>query len=360
MKSKLKMQKTQRSMKKMQVNSKDIDFYNLGFGFIETNKMFISDYKNGNWDEGNLVPLGLIQLSPAASILNYGQGIFEGLKALRAKNGTITLFRPEENAKRFNRSAERLFMPRIDSKKFVDSIKKVVKANEEYIPPYESGGSLYIRPLMIGSGPILGIAPADEYKFIIFSSPVGPYFPEGFKAIDLEISTKYTRSSVGGTGFSKSCSNYAGTMMPAKEAKSRGFSQVLYLDSIHREYVNEVGAANFCAVMDNTLVTPELDGTILEGITLKSVLKLSEKKLNMRTEERKLSYKELFTDACTECFCTGTAAVITPIGSVQIEHSLKVFNKKLPGEITTKLYQLLTGIQRLEIKDDFNWIHEIS
>jgi len=343
----------------MQVNSERIDYYNLGFGFIETNEMFISDHKNGKWDDGKLVPLGMIQLSPAATILNYGQGIFEGLKALRAKNGKITLFRPEENAKRFNKSAERLLMPSMDTKKFVSCIEKVVKANENYIPPYESGGSLYIRPLMIGSGPILGISPAEEYKFIIFVSPVGPYFPEGFNTINLEISKKYTRASYGGTGFSKTCSNYAGTMKPAKEAKSRGFSQVLYLDSIHRKYLNEVGAANFCAIIHDKLVTPELDGTILEGITLKSVLELAEKKLDMLVEERKISYKEIFKKSCTECFCTGTAAVITPIGSVYVDGTTKIFNKKQPGEITTKLYNLLTGIQRLELKDEFNWIHEV-
>ena len=343
----------------MQINSKEIDFYNLGFGFIETNEMYISDYKNGNWDEGRLLPLGMIQLSPAAGILNYGQGIFEGLKALRAKNGKITLFRPEENAKRFNKSAERLLMPTIDIRKFVKNIEMVVKANEEFIPPYESGGSLYIRPLMIGSGPILGIAPAEEYKFIIFSSPVGPYFPNGFSAIDLEISKIYTRASHGGTGFSKTCSNYAGTMKPAKEAKSRGFSQVLYLDSIHRKFINEVGAANFCAVINNKLITPELDGTILEGITLKSVLELAEKKLALQVEERKISYKELFKKSCTECFCTGTAAVITPIGSVHVEGTKKIFNDNQPGEITTKLYNLLIGIQKLKLKDEFNWIHEV-
>ncbi|MFX1274282.1 MAG: branched-chain amino acid aminotransferase [Promethearchaeota archaeon] len=344
----------------MQIESKKIDFYNLGFSFIKTKVMFVSNYKDGRWDEGDIIPLGNIEISPAACVLNYGQGIFEGLKALRAKNGKITLFRPDENAKRLNKSAERLMMPSYDPIRFVEKIKTVVKANEEYIPPYESGGSLYIRPLMIGSGPMLGIRPAEEYKFIIFTSPVGAYFPEGFKAINLEISKKYTRSSPGGTGFSKTCSNYAGTMKPAKEAKQRGFSQVLYLDSIQREYINEVGAANFCAIIDNTLTTPQLDGTILEGITLKSVLELAEKKLYLRIEERKISYRELFKESCTECFCTGTAAVITPIGSVQIEENEKIFNNRKPGEVTTKLYDLLTGIQRLEIKDEFNWIYEVK
>ena len=343
------------------MNSKSvgIDFYNLGFGFIETNYMFVSDYKNGKWDEGRLMPLGSIKISPAASVLNYGQGIFEGMKALRSKNGEITLFRPEENGKRLNISAERLLMPQYDTTIFIEHIKKVVKANEEFIPPYDSGGSLYIRPIMICSGPVLGINPAEEYKFIIFTSPVGPYFPDGFKTIDLEITKKYTRASSGGTGSTKTCSNYAGTMKPATEAKKNGYTQVLYLDAEKREYINEAGVANFCALINGNLTTPKRDGTILDGITLKSVLVLAEKKLDLEVEERDISYKELFRTSCNEAFCTGTAAVITPIGSVSINNNIKVFNNKDPGEITTKLYNLLTGIQRLEIKDGFGWIMKV-
>ena len=343
----------------MNAKSVDIDFYNLGFGFIETNYMFVSDYKNGKWDEGRLMPLGSIKISPAASVLNYGQGIFEGMKALRGKNFEITLFRPEENGKRLNISAERLLMPTYDTTKFIENVKKVVKANEEFIPPYDSGGSLYVRPIMIGSGPVLGINPAEEYKFIIFTSPVGPYFPDGFRTIDLEITKKYTRASPGGTGSTKTCSNYAGTMKPAMEAKKNGYAQVIYLDAEKREYINEAGVANFCALINGKLTTPKRDGTILDGITLKSVLVLAEKKLDLQIEEREISYKELFKDSCNEAFCTGTAAVITPIGLVSINNNIKVFNNKEPGEITTKLYDLLTGIQRLEIEDDFDWIMKV-
>ncbi|MBA7696135.1 putative branched-chain-amino-acid aminotransferase [subsurface metagenome] len=339
------------------MNAKNIgiDFYNLGFKFIETKMMFVSDYKDGEWDEGKLVPFGTFEISPAACALNYGQTIFEGMKALRAKNGDITLFRPSENAKRLNKSAERLLMPKYALNKFIDAVKAVVKANEEFIPPYDSGGALYIRPLLIGNGSMLGVAPAEEFKFIIFVSPVGPYFPEGFKAIDIEISKKYTRASQGGTGFTKMGGNYAGTMRPAKEAKKKGFAQVLYLDSVHLEYINEVGAANFCAVIDSTLVTPKFTGTILEGITVKSVLELAEKKLGVKIEQRDISYKELFKENCTETFCTGTAAVITPIGSITMEEKTRVFNNHEPGELTLKLYKLLTGIQRLEIEDEFGW-----
>jgi branched-chain amino acid aminotransferase len=343
----------------MKAKSLNIDFYNLGFKFIETRMMFVSDYKNGKWDKGKLVPFGPLEISPAACALNYGQTIFEGLKALRAVNGDITLFRPDENAKRLNKSAERLLMPNYDVNNFIEAVKKVVKANEEFIPPYDSGGSLYIRPLLIGSGPMLGVAPAEEYKFIIYLSPVGPYFPEGFKAIDIEISKKYTRASQGGTGFTKMGGNYAGTMKPAKEAKEKGFAQILYLDSVHFEYINEVGAANFCAIIDDKLVTPKFIGTILEGITVKSVLELAERKLGIDVEQRNISYKELFKDTCTEAFCSGTAAIITPIGSITMDDKARTFNNHEPGELTIKLYELLTGIQRLEIKDDFGWIFTV-
>ncbi|MBY8981764.1 MAG: branched-chain amino acid aminotransferase [Candidatus Lokiarchaeota archaeon] len=338
------------------MNPEDIDFYDLGFEFIETKQMFISNFKNGQWDEGKLIPFGPFEISPAACVLNYGQGIFEGMKALEAKTGEIVLFRPIENAKRLNMSANRLLMPNYNEDIFIEAVKKVVKINKEYIPPYDSGGALYIRPLMIGSGPILGVAPAEEYKFIIYTVPVGPYFPEGFKAIDLEISKEYTRAAPGGTGFAKTCCNYAGTMKPAKETKSKGFAQIIYLDASNMEYIDEVGTANFFAIIDDILVTPKLKGTILPGITRKSVLEIAENKLGVKTEERDISYKELFRESCSEAFCTGTAAVITPIGSVKIDDEKRIFNNSEPGEITEKLYNLLTGIQRLEIEDEFGWI----
>lgn len=342
------------------MDAKDIDFYSLGFNFIETKTMWVSDYKDGKWDDKGLVPFGPFEISPGACVLNYGQGIFEGMKALRAKTGDIVLFRPEENGKRINESTDRMLMPNYNVKKFVEAVKQVVRANEEYIPPYDSGGALYIRPLLIGNGPILGVAPAKEYKFIIFTVPVGPYFPEGFKAIDLEISKKYTRAAPGGTGFSKTCCNYAGTMKPTKETKAKGFAQIIYLDAVSMEYIDEVGTANFFAVINGKVATPRIKGTILPGITRKSVLKIAAKKLGMEIEERDISYMELFEDSCTETFCTGTAAVITPIGSVTFENQKKIWNNGEPGEITKKLYNLLTGIQRMEIEDDFGWVVKVE
>ena len=341
------------------VNPKDIDFYSLGFSFMATKSMFISSYKNGSWDEGRLVPFGNIEISPAACVLNYGQGIFEGMKALRAKSGEITLFKPEENGKRFNYSARRLLMPEYDNDDFINVIKKVVKANEEFIPPYDSGGALYIRPMLFGSGPMLGVASAKEFTFIIFTVPVGPYFPEGFKGIDLEISKKYTRAAPGGTGSTKTICNYAGTMLPAKEAKARGFAQIIYLDAVNLEFIEEVGAANFFGLINGKLVTPRKTGTILEGITRESILEIASKKVGIEIEERDISYKELFEDSCTEVFCSGTAAVITPIASVSLEGQKKVFNNREPGEYTKQIYELLRGIQYLDIEDEFEWITKV-
>lgn len=341
------------------VEPKDIDFYSLGFNFLETKSMFVSDYKDGKWDEGKLIPFGNIEISPAACVLNYGQGIFEGMKALRTKSGEITLFRPEENGKRFNYSARRLLMPEYDIDKFIEVIKKVVKANENYIPPYDSGGALYIRPMLFGSGPMLGVASAKEFKLIIFTVPVGPYFPEGFKGIDLKISKKYTRAAPGGTGSTKTICNYAGTMLPAKEAKAKGFAQIIYLDAVNLEYIEEVGAANFFGLIEGKLATPRKTGTILEGITRESILEIASEKLGIDVEERDISYKEIFEESCTEVFCSGTAAVITPIASVSLEGRKRIFNNGEPGEITKKIYELLTGIQYLDIDDEFRWITKV-
>ncbi len=341
------------------MDPKEIDFYSLGFNFIETKMMYTADYKDGKWSDGKLVPFANFEISPAACVLNYGQGIFEGMKALRTKKGDITLFRPRENAKRLNSSASRMLMPNYDIELFIKALKQVVKANEDYIPPYDSKGALYIRPLMIGNGPVLGVKPALEYKLIIFTVPVGPYFPQGFKGIDLEISTIYTRAAPGGTGSAKTCSNYAGSMLPVKETKSKGFSQVIFLDAVNREFIEEVGTANFFAVIDGNLVTPKTSGTILPGITRKSILELSKKKLGIMTEERDISYREIFEESCTETFCAGTAAVITPIKSVVLEDKKRIFSDGEPGETTRKLYELLIGIQRMDIEDDLGWIVKV-
>jgi len=312
----------------------------VGFSYDEATQVLTVEFNSGSRYDYYDVP----------------ERIFEGMKALKAKSGEITLFRPKENAKRFNKSATRLLMPTFDEHRFLDAIKNVVIANKEYIPPYESGGALYIRPIMFADGPILGVKPADKYKIIIFTVPVGPYFPEGFHGINLKITKEYTRAAPGGTGDAKTICNYAGTMKPAKQVKEEGYAQVIYLDAVHKEFIEEVGTANFFAVIEGKLITPPTKGTILEGITRKSIITLGREKLGMKVEERDISYKELFKDSCKEAFCSGTAAVVTPIASVAFEDQKVVYNEGKPGDITSEIYQTLTGIQRLEIKDEFNWI----
>ncbi|NHI93251.1 MAG: branched-chain amino acid aminotransferase [Candidatus Lokiarchaeota archaeon] len=336
--------------------SDKIDWDNLGFDFLPTKTMWLSECEDGKtWKDKGLVPFKNFEISPAACVLNYGQGIFEGMKALRTKNDEIVLFRPIENGKRFKDSAERLCIPPYDPNKFVEAVKKVVKANVEYIPPYGKG-ALYIRPVMWGTGPMLGVAPAPSYTFIIWVSPVGPYFKTGFNPIKLEISKKYHRAAPKGVGAAKTICNYAPTMLPAIETKKKGFAQIIYLDAANEKYIEEVGTANFFAVLDEVLVTPRApkDGSILPGVTRKSVVQLAKEKLGMRVEERDVSYEEVFE--ASEVFCTGTAAVVTPIGSIAFEGKEYTYNNFKVGAITQKLYDLLTKIQLRELDDPYGWV----
>jgi len=308
------------------------------------------------WEPGALVPFGPIQINPCAGVLNYGQGVFEGMKAQRTKKNEILLFRPLDNGKRMEESSARMTMPPYDAQKYVYWVKKVVTANEEYVPPYGKG-SLYIRPILFGSGPVLGVAPAPSYTFIIFVVPVGPYFKSGFKPIKLEITKQYHRSATKGTGNVKTVCNYAGTIKPALETHARGFDQLIYLDAMHEKYIEEVGTANFFCVLNGEVVTPKL-GSILPGITRASIITLAKDKLKINVIERDISYEEVF-DA-SEVFCTGTAAVVTPIGSITFEGKEHIFNNFKVGKVTQDLYDLLTGIQLGEKPDPYNWVVKVK
>lgn len=335
----------------------NIDWDNLGFSYIPTKTMYMT-MKEGDkpWEEGKLIPFGEFKINPCAGVLNYGQGVFEGMKAQRTKKNEILLFRTLDNGKRMEEGCIRMSMPPFDPEKFVYWIKKVVAANEEYIPPYGKG-SLYIRPILFGSGPVLGVAPAPSYTFIIFVVPVGPYFKEGFKPIKLEITKKYHRAATKGTGNVKTVCNYAGTILPAIETHERGFDQLIYLDATHELYIEEVGTANFFCVLNGELVTPKL-GSILPGMTRASVMKLAEEKLEMNVIERDIAYEEVF-DA-SEVFCTGTAAVVTPIGSITFEDEEHVINDFQVGKVTQDLYDLLTGIQLGELPDPYSWVLKVK
>ncbi len=334
-----------------------IDWDKLGFEYIPTKTMFWTTQEgNQPWSEGELKPFGPFQINPCAGVLNYGQGVFEGMKAQRTKTNEILLFRPLENGKRMKESCIRVSIPPYDPEKFVYWVKQVVKVNLDYIPPYGKG-ALYIRPIIAGTGPVLGVAPAPSYTLIIFVVPVGAYFKTGFNPIKLEISKKYHRAAPRGTGNAKFIGNYAGTIIPAIETHHRGYDQVIYLDAAHDKYIEEVGTANFFCVLDGKVVTPKL-GSILPGITRDSVLKLAADQLKLKVEERDVSYEEVFK--ASEVFCTGTAAVVTSIGSIAFEGKEYVFNNFKVGPITQKLYDLLTKIQLGELKDPYGWVVNIK
>lgn len=338
------------------VKPEEIDFDNLGFAYIATKTMFWATHDGTKWTDGELRPFGTFEINPAACILNYGQGVFEGMKAQRTKQNELVLFRPLENAIRCKESCERLCIPPYDPQKFVYWVKQVVKANADYVPPYGKG-ALYIRPIIFGSGPILGVAPAPSYTMIIFVIPVGPYFKEGFNPIKLEISKKYHRAAPKGTGNIKYVGNYAGTMLPSEETHAAGFAQIIYLDAAEEKYIEEVGTANFFCVVDGILLTPQL-GSILPGVTRKSVIELARDQLGMSVEERNVRYEEVFK--ASEVFCTGTAAVVTPIGSIMFEGKQYIFNDFKVGEITQKLYDLLTEIQLQERDDPYGWVENVN
>jgi len=336
---------------------KSINWENLGFDINAADKMFIANYKDGKWDDGRIVDYGKVSIFPSAVILNYGQGIFEGMKAYRTKDGRIAMFRPYDNAKRLNNGCRRLCMPEIDEDFFVGSIVKLLKENEEYIPPYGKG-DLYIRPILFGSGEMLGVNPAMEYTFIIYMSPVGPYFKGGFNGIRLEIRDDFHRAPLYGTGGIKAVGNYAASLYPKKIVKASGYDEVLYLDARVSTYIEEVGSANFFMLKDEILSTPKLLGSILPGITRDSILKIGKEVLGLKPIERDIRYDEIF-DA-DELFCSGTAAVVTPISLVAYKGNEYTIGDGKPGDVTKTLYAELKGIQLGEREDRFGWFYEVK
>lgn len=336
---------------------KQIDWDNLEFDINPAEKMFVARHTKGVWDSGGIVDYGTIQLFPSAVILNYGQGLFEGMKAYRTKDNRIAMFQPHANARRLNDGCRRLCMPELDEDFFVESIKALVRENRDYVPPYGKG-DLYIRPILFGSGQMLGVSPATEYMFIIFMSPVGPYFKGGFSGIHLQICTDYHRASLLGTGGVKAVGNYAASLMPKALARDEGFDEVLYLDARCSTYVEEVGSANFFLIKNGILSTPRLGGSILPGTTREEVLMLAEHSFKLIPQGRDIRYDELFT--AEELFCTGTAAVITPILSVTHEGKPHTIGNGKPGALTRKLYDELKGIQLGERPDIFNWLTYID
>ena len=335
---------------------KDIDWDKLTFSLTPTDTMYVSKTTAEDpWMPGDLRPYGNIEISPAAGVLNYGQGLFEGMKAYRTAKDRVVFFRPDENARRMQRGADRLKMPPVPESIFIDAVEQVVQANIDYLPPM-GRGAMYVRPLLMGSGPVLGVAPAPSYSFMVYVTPVGPYFKGGMKAIDLLISDEFHRAAPGGSGGVKAIGNYAPGMMPSRIAKSKGYAEVIYLDARTSTYIEEVGAANFFCVKDNVLYTPELTGTILPGITRASIIALA-RHLGYDVHEEKVSAE--FAMSADEAFCCGTAAVISPIGSITHEDRKVTYGDGSPGIMTTTLYDMLTGIQNEKEEDIFGWLHEV-
>ena len=319
--------------------------------------MFISHWENGtNWTDGKLIPFGNISMSPAAGVLNYGQGIFEGMKAFRTIENRIVLFRPDKNIERATLSAERLCIPIVPSDLFMDGLLKVVKDNSDFIPPSDKG-SLYIRPIIWGTGAVLGVGPAPSYTFLIYVSPVGPYFKSGIRCLNMRVTKNFHRAAPRGVGNFKTIGNYAASLYPQKLAKSSGFDEVIYLNAGDNESIEEVGSANLFIVKDKTVSTPPLGGTILPGVTRDSVIHISREILGLDVEERPISLSEMME--ADEVFCTGTAVSVTPIGEITSDDSVSIINGNKIGNITLTLNTELTDIQK-EIKDDpFGWLIQV-
>lgn len=336
----------------------NIDWSKLGFGYMKTDLRYVSKWKDGKWDEGKLVEDNNLSISEASTALHYGQQCFEGLKAYRRKDGKIQLFRPDENAKRMNRSCNRILMPEIPEDKFIDACAQVVKANEAYVPPYGTGATLYLRPFMIGIGNNLGVKPAPEYLFCVFCVPVGPYFKGGMAPVNFTVS-EYDRAAPYGTGAAKVGGNYAGSLLAHEQAVKRGFADCIYLDPATHTKIEEVGAANFFGITrDNKFVTP-ISPSILPSITKYSLLHVAKEYLGMEAEERDVFIDNL--DEFSEAGACGTAAVITPIGGIEYKGKLHVFHSETEvGPVTKKLYDTLYGIQFGDVTAPEGWIVEIE
>ena len=338
---------------------KDIDWKNLGFGYIKTDYRFVSNYKDGKWDEGELSIDSEITMSESAGVLQYAQTCFEGLKAYTTADGHVVCFRPDLNAQRMAASCERLEMPVYPEEKFVEAVEKVVKANIDWVPPYGTGATLYIRPYMFGSSAVIGVKPAEEYQFRIFTTPVGPYFKGGVKPITLRV-PDFDRAAPRGTGHVKAGLNYAMSLHAIVDAHKQGYNENMYLDSATRTKVEETGGANIIFVTpDNVVVTPK-SSTILPSITRRSLMYVAEHYLGLKTEEREIYVEEL--KDFTECALCGTAAVLSPVGEI-VNHGEHIYlpsGKDRMGVITQKLYDTLTGIQMGRIEAPDGWIKVIQ
>lgn len=341
------------------MEKKDMDWSSIGFNYHVTSERYVANYKDGAWDDGVMTTDANVTISECAGVLQYAQTCFEGLKAYTTEDGRIVTFRPDLNAARMADTAKRLEMPVFPEDRFIEVVDKVVKANAEYVPPYGSGATLYIRPYMFGSSAVIGVSPADEYQFRMFCTPVGPYFTGGAKPITIRV-CDFDRAAPHGTGHIKAGLNYAMSLYAIVDAHEKGYDENMYLDAGTRTNVEETGGANFLFVTkDNKVITPKSD-SILPSITRRSLMYVAKEYLGLETEERVVPLAEVKEFA--ECGLCGTAAVISPVGKI-VDHGNEIC---LPsgmdemGPITKKLYDTLTGIQMGRIEAPEGWIHEIK
>ena len=341
------------------MEKKNIDWSNLGFGYVKTDYRFVSDFKDGKWDEGKMTQDDKVVISECAGVLQYAQTIFEGMKAFTTQDGRIVTFRPDLNASRMADSARRLEMPVFPEDRFVEAVVKTIKANAAYVPPYGSGATLYIRPYMFGSNPVIGVKPADEYQFRIFTTPVGPYFKGGVKPLTIRVSD-FDRAAPHGTGHIKAGLNYAMSLHAIVDAHQQGYDENMYLDAATRTKVEETGGANFLFITkDGKVVTPKSD-SILPSITRRSLMYVAKEYLGLEVEEREVFLDEL--KDFSECGLCGTAAVISPVGKI-VDHGKEICfpsGMEAMGPVTQKLYETLTGIQMGKLEAPEGWLKVIE
>ena len=342
------------------MEKKNIDWENLDFGYRQTDKRFVANYKDGAWDEGTLTEDANIVLNECAGVLQYAQTVFEGLKAYTTVDGKVVIFRPDLNASRMADSARRLEMPVFPEDRFVEAVVQTIKANEAYVPPYGSGATLYVRPYMFGSNPVIGVKPADEYQFRILVTPVGPYFKGGLKPVKLRVS-EYDRAAPHGTGNIKAGLNYAMSLKPTMEAHREGYAENLYLDSESRTYVEETGGANVLFVKeDGTLVVPQSHtDSILPSITRRSLVQVAQD-LGMTVGQRPVEWAEVKAGTFVECGLCGTAAVISPVGELAYRDRSMILNEGKIGPVSQAMYDNLVGIQRGDLPDPHGWVYPIG
>ena len=341
------------------MEKKDLDWANLSFGYMVADQRFVANYKGGAWDEGSLTGDDKVVISECAGVLQYCQSCFEGLKAYTTEDGRVVCFRPDLNAQRMEESCRRLEMPVFPAERFVDAVVETVKANLAWVPPFGSGATLYIRPYMFGSSPVIGVKPAEEYQFRIFVTPVGPYFKGGVKPITIRV-TDFDRAAPHGTGHIKAGLNYAMSLYPIMDAHRQGYAENMYLDAATRTKVEETGGANFIFITsDGKLVTPKSE-SILPSITRRSLLYVAQHYLGMEVEEREVLLSEVSSFA--EAGLCGTAAVISPVGKI-VDHGTEIClpsGMDAMGPVLTKLYDTLTGIQMGRIEAPEGWIKQIA